>query len=92
MRASAMRRVLVLGGAGPASAHAALKSTEPGDGTVLKSAPRSITLTFTESVGLLDDSFRVLDPDNQRVRIGEAQHAEGRSDTASVTAPVAASK
>ncbi|MEV6946276.1 copper resistance CopC family protein [Streptomyces sp. NPDC051172] len=79
--------LLVLGGAGPASAHAALKSTDPEDGTVLRSAPRSITLTFTESVGLLDDSFRVLDPDNRRVGIGEAQHARGRSDTASVTLP-----
>ena len=79
--------LLVLGGAGPASAHAALKSTDPEDGTVLKSAPRSITLTFTESVGLLDDSFRVLDPDNRRVDIGEAEHAKGRSDTASVTLP-----
>jgi len=79
--------LLVLGGAGPASAHAALKSTDPEDGTVLESAPRSITLTFTESVGLLDDSFRVLDPDNRRVDIGEAEHARGRSDTASVTLP-----
>ncbi|MGW1751016.1 copper resistance CopC/CopD family protein [Streptomyces sp. NPDC002092] len=79
--------LLVLGGAGPASAHAALKSTDPEDGTVLRSAPRSITLTFTESVGLLDDSFRVLDPHNRRVGIGEAQHAGGRSDTASVTLP-----
>lgn len=79
--------LLVLGGAGPASAHAALESTDPEDGTVLKSAPRSITLTFTESVGLLDDSFRVLDPGNRRVDIGEAQHARGRSDTASVTLP-----
>lgn len=79
--------LLVLGGAGPASAHAALKSTDPRDGTVLKSAPRHITLTFTESVGLLDDSFRVLDPDNQRVRTGEAQHAPGSSDTARVALP-----
>ena len=79
--------LLVLGGAGTASAHAALKSTDPEDGTVLKSAPRSITLTFTESVGLLDDSFRVLDPGNRRLGIGEAQHARGRSDTASVTLP-----
>ncbi|MGW2723012.1 copper resistance CopC/CopD family protein [Streptomyces sp. NPDC001492] len=79
--------LLVLGGAGPASAHAALKSTDPEDGTVLRSAPRSLTLTFTESVGLLDDSFRVLDPNNQRVRTGGAQHAGGRPDTASVTLP-----
>jgi copper transport protein len=79
--------LLVLGGAGTASAHAALKSTDPEDAAVLKSAPRSITLTFTESVGLLDDSFRVLDPDNRRVRAGAAEHAKGRSDTASVTLP-----
>lgn len=79
--------LLVLGGAGPASAHAALKGTDPDDGAVLKSAPRHITLTFTESVGLLDDSLRVLDPGNHRVRVGEARHAEGRSDTASVTLP-----
>ncbi|MGW3118096.1 copper resistance CopC/CopD family protein [Streptomyces sp. NPDC001107] len=83
---------LTVGGAGAASAHAALKSTDPEDGTVLRVAPRSITLTFTESVGLLDDSFRVLDPDNRRVDIGEAQHAEGRSDTASVTLPARLAK
>ena len=79
--------LLVLGGAGPASAHAALKGTDPADGSVLKSAPRSITLTFTESVGLLDDSFRVLSPENRRVRIGEAGHGPGGSDTARVTLP-----
>ncbi|MFJ1972829.1 copper resistance CopC/CopD family protein [Streptomyces sp. NPDC087903] len=79
--------LLVLGGASPASAHAALRGTDPGDGTVLKSAPRDVTLTFTESVGLLDDSFRVLDPDNRRLRLGEAQHARGRSDTARVSLP-----
>lgn len=31
--------LLVLGGAGPASAHAALRSTDPGDGTVLQRPP-----------------------------------------------------
>ncbi|WP_217248678.1 copper resistance protein CopC [Streptomyces sp. AC602_WCS936] len=77
--------VLGVGGAGPASAHAALRSTDPGDGSVLRSAPRHVTLTFTESVGLRDDSFRVLDPGGHRVRTGEAGRAEGRSDTARVT-------
>ncbi|MET9386607.1 copper resistance protein CopC [Streptomyces sp. NPDC002928] len=79
--------LLLLGGAGPASAHAALRGTDPADAAVLKSAPRDITLTFTESVGLLDESFRVFDPDNRRVRTGEPQHAAGRSDTARVTLP-----
>ncbi|WP_367326206.1 copper resistance CopC/CopD family protein [Streptomyces sp. HUAS ZL42] len=79
--------LLLLGGAGQASAHAALRDSDPADGTVLKSAPRALTLTFTESVGLLDDSFRILDPDNRRVKTGEAQHPSGRSDTARVTLP-----
>ncbi|MGK9459795.1 copper resistance CopC/CopD family protein [Streptomyces sp. G6] len=77
--------VLGVGGAGPASAHAALRSADPGDGSVLRSAPRHVTLTFTESVGLRDDSFRVLDPGGHRVRTGEAGRAGGRSDTARVT-------
>ncbi|MFJ5273671.1 copper resistance protein CopC [Streptomyces sp. NPDC088358] len=80
--------VLVLfGGAGGASAHAALTGADPQDGSVLKTAPRQVTLTFTESVGLLDDSFRVLDPGNRRVHTGEPGHADGRSDTARVTLP-----
>ncbi|MET8078324.1 copper resistance protein CopC [Streptomyces sp. NPDC005303] len=79
--------LLLFGGAGAASAHAALRSTDPGDGTVLKSAPRDITLTFTESVGLLDDSFRVLDPDGKRLNVSDAGHGPGGSDTARVTLP-----
>ncbi|MFJ8110065.1 copper resistance CopC/CopD family protein [Streptomyces sp. NPDC096132] len=79
--------VLLLLGGGPASAHAALRSTDPTDGSVVRTSPRSITLTFTESVGLLDDSFRLLDPENQRVKLGKSGHAAGRSDTVRVTLP-----
>ncbi len=79
--------LLLLGGAGPASAHAALSSTDPGDGAVLQRAPGHVTLTFSESVGLRDDSFRLLDPGGHRVRTGATGHAEGRSDTARVALP-----
>ncbi|MGC4979931.1 copper resistance protein CopC [Streptomyces sp. DT193] len=80
--------VLVLfGGVNGASAHAALTGTDPQEGSVLKSAPRQVTLTFSESIGLFDDSFRVLDPENRRVRTGEPEHADGRADTAGVTLP-----
>ncbi|WP_329350034.1 copper resistance protein CopC [Streptomyces sp. NBC_01261] len=79
--------LLLLGTAGTASAHAALESTDPADGSVLKSAPRTLTLTFSESVALLDDSFRVYDPDNRRVRTSSAHHAKDAGDTASVTLP-----
>ncbi|WP_425443477.1 copper resistance protein CopC [Streptomyces monashensis] len=79
--------LLLLGAAAPASAHAALRATDPADGTVLRTAPRQVTLTFTESVGLLTDSFRVYDPTNHRVRTGAAGHASGRADTARVPLP-----
>jgi copper transport protein len=79
--------LVLFGGAGGASAHAALTSSDPGDGSVLKSAPRQVTVTFSESVGLLDDSLRVLTPENRRVHTGEVSHADGRSDTARVTLP-----
>lgn len=79
--------LLLLGGTGPASAHAALRATDPEDGSLLKSAPRHLTLTFTESVGLLDDSFRVLDPEGRRLRTGEPQHGSDGGDTARVTLP-----
>ncbi|MGW0915963.1 copper resistance CopC/CopD family protein [Streptomyces sp. NPDC002784] len=78
--------LLLLGGTAPASAHAALSGTDPDDGTVLAKAPRQLTLTFTESVGLLDDSVRVLGPDGRRLRVGEAEHAKGDG-TARVTLP-----
>ncbi|MBB6415751.1 copper resistance protein CopC [Streptomyces sp. AK010] len=79
--------VLLLAGAAPASSHSALRGTDPDDGSVLKQAPRHVTLTFTESVGLLDDSFRVFGPDQRRVHTDEATHADGRSDTARVGLP-----
>ncbi|MCG7204087.1 copper resistance protein CopC [Streptomyces arenae] len=78
---------LFLGSAAPASAHAALRGSDPADGAVLKSAPTSVTLTFTESVGLLDDSFRVYDPTNHRVTTGDAEHGPAGSDTARITFP-----
>lgn len=79
--------LLLLGGAAPASAHAGLRGADPEDGSVLESAPRYVTLTFTESVGLLEDSFRVYSPENRRVSLGEPRHADGASDTARIDLP-----
>ncbi|WP_229334626.1 copper resistance CopC/CopD family protein [Streptomyces flavotricini] len=75
---------LLLGGAGPAFAHAGLSGSDPADGTVLKTEPRYVTLTFTESVGFSDDSLRVLSPRNERVNPRPAQHVDGKDDTARV--------
>ncbi|MEU9149412.1 copper resistance protein CopC [Streptomyces sp. NPDC048417] len=77
----------MLASAAPASAHAALRGSDPADGAVLKSSPGSVTLTFTESVGLLDDSFRVYDPTNHGVATGDPAHGPAGSDTARITFP-----
>ncbi|WP_434091173.1 copper resistance CopC/CopD family protein [Streptomyces flaveus] len=75
--------LLLLGGATTASAHSSVRDTDPREGTVLKTAPKQVTMTFTESVGISDDSIRVLSPDNRRMNAGPAEHAGG-SDTVRV--------
>ncbi|MGW6008726.1 copper resistance CopC/CopD family protein [Streptomyces sp. NPDC055210] len=72
--------LLLLGGATSASAHSAVRNTDPREGSVLKTAPREVTMTFTESVGITDDSLRVLSPENQRVNAGDTEHVRGSSD------------
>lgn len=63
---------LLLGGAGPASAHAALTGSDPQDGAVVDTAPKEVTLTFSEQVAMGDDSIRVLDPGGKRADTGAA--------------------
>ncbi|MFD6528520.1 copper resistance CopC/CopD family protein [Streptomyces sp. NPDC060184] len=62
---------LMLAGASPASAHAALTGSDPQDGAVVDAAPRDVTLSFSESVSLSDDAIRVLDPSGERADTGE---------------------
>ncbi|MDX2917787.1 MULTISPECIES: copper resistance CopC/CopD family protein [Streptomyces] len=57
---------LLLAGAGPASAHAALTGSDPGDGAVVDTAPKEVTLSFSEAIAVGDDSIRVLDPSGKR--------------------------
>ena len=61
---------LVLAGASPASAHAALTGSDPQDGAVVPTAPTDVTLTFSEQIAVGDDSIRVLDPDGKRADKG----------------------
>ncbi|MGX1372705.1 copper transport protein [Streptomyces canus] len=75
---------VLLGGATPASAHAVLTSSDPRAGTVLKTAPKEVTVSFDESVALAEDSVRVLDPDGRPVTAGDPTHADGAADTACV--------
>ncbi|WP_412180634.1 copper resistance CopC/CopD family protein [Streptomyces sp. ADMS] len=75
---------VLLGGATPASAHAVLTGSDPSAGMVLKTAPKWVTVSFTESVALAEDSVRVLDPDSRPVTAGDPEHADGKADTARV--------
>ncbi|WP_203728426.1 copper resistance CopC/CopD family protein [Paractinoplanes durhamensis] len=63
--------LVLLGPAAPASAHAALVATDPGNGTIVPDAPNKVTLTFSESVQLVSGKIQVLAPDGSRADQGE---------------------
>ncbi|MCK8433858.1 copper resistance protein CopC/CopD [Streptomyces sp. D2-8] len=67
----------LLAGTGPASAHAAVTGSDPGQGAVVDKAPARISLTFSEQVALSDDSLRVLDPEGKRVDTGKPANVSG---------------
>ncbi|WP_234432616.1 copper resistance CopC/CopD family protein [Streptomyces sp. MUSC 125] len=71
--------------AAPAAAHAVLTASDPREGSVWKTAPKQVTVTFDESVALMENSLRVLGPDNRPVTAGDPTHVEGRADTARVS-------
>lgn len=52
--------------AGPASAHAALKSSSPAEGASLAAAPQKVELTFEEAVTLQPDPISVTGPDGAK--------------------------
>jgi copper transport protein len=57
-------------GTPPASAHAALLRTTPGDAEILQAAPAEVTLTFGEPVGIGLGNLRVLSAQGDRVDSG----------------------
>jgi copper transport protein len=63
--------LVLLGPAAPASAHAALVASDPGNGTIVPDAPNKVTLTFSESVQLVSGKVQVLAPDGSRADQGE---------------------
>ncbi|MEV0978782.1 copper resistance protein CopC [Streptomyces sp. NPDC049915] len=68
---------VLLAGAAPASAHAALTGSDPQQGAVVKQAPARVALTFSEKVALNDDALRVLDPKGKRVDDGKPSEVSG---------------
>ncbi|GGV18520.1 hypothetical protein GCM10010293_12890 [Streptomyces griseoflavus] len=71
----------LLAGAAPASAHAALTGSDPGQGAVVDTAPTQVSLTFSEPVAVSDDAVRVLDPKGTRVDKGDPADTSGNTYT-----------
>lgn len=63
----------LLAGATPASAHAVLTGSNPKDGAVVATAPKEVTLTFSEEIAMGDDSIRVLEPSGKRADTAEVR-------------------
>jgi methionine-rich copper-binding protein CopC len=59
--------VLLVIGAGPASAHAALVGSDPADGSQQATAPSTATLTFNENIG--NGQIAVQAPDGSTVEV-----------------------
>jgi copper transport protein len=68
---------LLLAGAAPASAHAALTGSDPQQGVVVDKAPTQVSLTFSEQVSTSADSLRVLDPKGTPVQRGKPSNVSG---------------
>jgi copper transport protein len=75
---------LMLAGATAASAHAALLSTDPAEGSIVQTMPTEVTLHFSEQVTLSPDDLRVFDPSGKRVDSGATGHAGNDDTTAQV--------
>ncbi|MFI7339300.1 copper resistance CopC/CopD family protein [Streptomyces sp. NPDC050085] len=67
----------LLAGAAPASAHAALTGSDPQQGAVVATAPKQVSLTFSEDVAMSSGAVRVLDPAGKRVDDGTVGHPGG---------------
>ncbi|MFE5395726.1 copper resistance protein CopC [Streptomyces sp. NPDC056568] len=76
----------LLAGAGPASAHAALTGSDPRQGAVVDKAPAHVSVTFSESVSMDDDSLRVFDPQGKRVDDGGPSGTGGTTYTVNLHA------
>jgi len=73
--AFALAGILSLPGAGTALAHADLASADPAAGASVKTAPTTLSITFTEEVEPKFSSIEVIDASGKRFDDGKAQTA-----------------
>jgi len=71
--AAALVAALLLPGAAPASAHAVLEASTPGDGARLDTPPATVRLEFNEPVSAELGGLRVFSEDGDRVDVGETR-------------------
>ncbi|QPP10732.1 copper resistance protein CopC/CopD [Streptomyces bathyalis] len=74
----------VVGSAAPAAAHAVQTDSTPAEGRVVSSAPKQVTVTFSEGVSMSDGSIRVLGPDGKRLDTDKVSDVPGKANTHSV--------
>lgn len=74
----------VVGTAAPAAAHAVQTDSTPAEGRVVSSAPKQVTVTFSEGVSMSDGSIRVLGPDGKRLDTDKVRDVPGKANTHSV--------
>lgn len=75
----------MVAGAGVASAHAHLESSDPAEGAALAATPSQVTLVFSEPVTLPPAPVEIIGPENATWTVGAAA-ASGPTVTAPVTA------
>ena len=79
--------VILVGTAGPASAHAQLEFTSPAPSSVLLQSPSQVVLHFGEPVEIDFGSLRVLGPTGQRIDNGGTHHPPGDSHAVAISLP-----
>jgi copper transport protein len=67
----------------PVQAHAELIDSTPAPDSVLEQSPDAIVLTFSETVDIVDDSIRLVDPAGEAVDVGPVRR-EGGAHTVAV--------
>ncbi|MFM9592648.1 copper resistance CopC/CopD family protein [Streptomyces scabiei] len=70
---------VLLTGAVPVSAHAALTGSDPQQGSVVQDAPDQVSLTFSEKVAMSDGAVRVYDPKGKEADTGKVTELGGNS-------------
>jgi copper transport protein len=73
----------------PASAfaHATIVSTTPEDTSVVKTAPRAVSLKWSEAVDLGEHAVKLLDAAGKEIKTAQARHGPGGASTAMLELP-----